>query len=293
MYVGIALGSPKWIQQESVSEPYIAATGTQQSTELDTASVQSSDAGQISGADMSSEPDAGAALTGADSEETESKDPEERTPSGATVVAHGSLYPEGFETDDIPEYSGKKYVIINDGVPYFTDEDRNKATEPFELYSALDGLGRCGTAYANACRELLPTEKRGDISEIHPTGWKQQKYDGIVDADPPYLYNRSHLIAHKLAGEDANVYNLITGTRYFNADGMSYVEDRVYDYVKSTGNHVLYRVTPVFDGNDLLARGVLMEARSVEDDKICYCEFIYNVQPGVYIDYSDGSNHKE
>ena len=137
----------------------------------------------------------------------------------------------------------------------------------------------------------MPTEKRGDISEIHPTGWKQNRYDGIVDADPPYLYNRSHLIAYKLAGENANIYNLITGTRYFNAVGMTYVEDRVYDYVKDTGNHVLYRVTPVFVDDELVARGVLMEAGSVENDKICFCEFVYNVQPGIYIDYATGENH--
>ncbi len=208
--------------------------------------------------------------------------------TGATIVPHGALYPEGFDYSEVPEYSGRKYEIINDGVPYFNEDDFT--TEAFEYYSSLDGLGRCGTAYANVCPELMPTEKRGDISEIHPTGWRQNRYDGIVDADPPYLYNRSHLIAYKLAGENANIYNLITGTRYFNAEGMSYVEDRVASYVKDTGNHVLYRVTPVFVDDELLSRGVLMEAQSVEDDKICYCEFVYNVQPGIYIDYTDGYN---
>ena len=210
--------------------------------------------------------------------------------TGAVIVPHGSLWPEGFDPETIPEYSGKKYVYINDGIPFFSDED--VTTEAFEYYSALDSLGRCGTAYANVCKELMPTEKRGDISEIHPTGWKQNRYDGIVDSDPPYLYNRSHLIAYKLAGENANVYNLITGTRYFNADGMSYVEDKVAAYVRDTGNHVLYRVTPVFIDDELLARGVLMEAESVEDDRICYCEFVYNVQPRIYIDYSDGYNKR-
>ena len=211
--------------------------------------------------------------------------------TGAVIVPHGSLYPDGFDPGDIPAYSGKKYAIINNNIPYFNET--YETTEAFEYYSSLDELGRCGTAYANICPELMPTEKRGDISEIHPTGWRQNRYDGIVDADPPYLYNRSHLIAYKLAGENANVYNLITGTRYFNAEGMSYVEDRVTAYVRDTGNHVLYRVTPVFNGDDLLAQGVLMEAKSVEDDKICYCEFIYNVQPGIYIDYSDGYNAVE
>ena len=209
----------------------------------------------------------------------------------AVIVPHGELYPAGFDPDEVPPYSGKKYVLINEGVPFFTEVD--ESTEAFEYYSSLDALGRCGTAYANVCPALMPTEKRGDISEIHPTGWKQKKYEGIVDADPPYLYNRSHLIAHKLAGENANLYNLITGTRYFNATGMSYVEDRVADYVRDTGNHVLYRVTPVFKGNELVARGVLMEAKSVENDKICFCEFVYNVQPGVYIDYATGDNHAE
>ena len=208
--------------------------------------------------------------------------------TGAAIVPHGSLYPKGFDIADVPEYRGKKYVLINDGEPFFADDELT--TEAFEYYSSLDELGRCGTAYANICRELMPAEKRGDISEIHPTGWRQKRYDGIVDSDPPYLYNRSHLIAYKLAGENANVYNLITGTRYFNADGMSYVEDRVTEYVKNTGHHVLYRVTPVFLEEELLSRGVLMEARSVEDDKICFCEFVYNVQPGIYIDYSDGYN---
>ena len=211
--------------------------------------------------------------------------------TGAAIVPYGSLYPEGFDAELLPEYEGKKYVLINDGKPFFKEEDYKD--EAFELYSSLDSQGRCGTAYANICPEIMPTEKRGDISEIHPTGWKQQRYDGIVDADPPYLYNRSHLIAYKLAGENANIYNLITGTRYFNAVGMTYVEDRVYDYVKDTGNHVLYRVTPVFKDDELVARGVLMEAGSVEDDKICFCEFVYNVQPGIYIDYATGENHKE
>lgn len=211
--------------------------------------------------------------------------------TGAAIVPHGSLYPEVFDAELIPEYAGKKYVLINDGKPFFKESDYTD--EAFEFYSSLDSLGRCGTAYANICPELMPTEKRGDISEIHPTGWKQKRYDGIVDADPPYLYNRSHLIAYKLAGENANIYNLITGTRFFNAEGMTYVEDRVYDYVKNTGNHVLYRVTPVFMDDELVARGVLMEAASVENDKICFCEFVYNVQPGIYIDYATGENHAE
>ncbi|MCR5747599.1 MAG: DNA/RNA non-specific endonuclease [Lachnospiraceae bacterium] len=303
VYVGAIIGSPKWANQApGVDAETQGSEATQAIAETQgTGTTQAASETQGTGTTQAA---SDAQDTGSTQAASEARKPEttqatdidevtEITPSGASVVTHGSLYPEGFEAEEVPEYNGKKYVIINDGIPFFTDEDRAKGKEAFELYSALDSLGRCGTAYANTCRELMPDEKRGDISEIHPTGWKQKRYDGVVDADPPYLYNRSHLIAHKLAGEDANIYNLITGTRYFNADGMSYVEDKVYDYVKNTGNHVLYRITPVFEGDDLLAKGVLMEAESVEDDKISFCEFIYNVQPGVYIDYKDGSNHLE
>ncbi len=189
--------------------------------------------------------------------------------------------------DKIPVYSGDPWVVINGNVPFFSDEE--KTTDVFEEYSDLDELGRCGTAYANICQELMPTEKRGDISEIHPTGWHSSRYD-FVDGES--LYNRCHLIAHELAGEDANEKNLITGTRYFNVDGMQDFENMVADYVKETGNHVLYRVTPLFDGNDLVARGAVMEAYSVEDegDGICYCVYAYNVQPGIEIDYATGDN---
>ncbi|MCC8142229.1 MAG: DNA/RNA non-specific endonuclease [Lachnospiraceae bacterium] len=190
---------------------------------------------------------------------------------------------------DIPEYSGDPWVILNDNTPYFTEDE--KTTDVFEEYSDLDDLGRCGTAYANICQELMPTEKRGDISEIHPTGWQSSRYDFI---DGESLYNRCHLIAHELAGEDANEYNLITGTRYFNVDGMQSFEDMTADYVKETGNHVLYRVTPLFEGDNLVASGAVMEAYSVEDegDGICFCIYCYNVQPGIEIDYANGDNWK-
>ena len=195
--------------------------------------------------------------------------------------------PTGIE--DIPSYSGSTVITVNNNSPYFTDEELT--TEPFELYSPLDGLGRCDTAYANICADLMPKTPRGDIGMVKPTGWKQKKYEGVIDEDPPYLYNRCHLIAYSLAGENANTRNLITGTRHFNIEtGMEAYELEVLSYVKRTGNHVLYRVTPMFEGEDLVARGVLMEARSVEDNGLSFCVFVYNVQPGVAIDYRTGES---
>lgn len=189
--------------------------------------------------------------------------------------------------DDIPAYSGEPYVVISDNQPNFTLEDFT--LEPFEEYSELDYLGRCGVAYANICAELMPTEQRGEIGMIKPSGWQTAKYD-IVDGK--YLYNRCHLIGFQLAGENANEKNLITGTRYMNVDGMLPFENMVDDYVDETGNHVLYRVTPVYNGEDLVAYGVLMEAISVEDEGegLCFCVFVYNVQPGITIDYATGDN---
>lgn len=192
----------------------------------------------------------------------------------------------------IPEFDGKAFVYINDNTPFF--ETSEKTTEAFESYGSLDMLGRCTAAYANICKELMPTEKRESISHIKPTGWRQNKYEGIVDSEPPFLYNRCHLIAFCLAGESANENNLITGTRYLNVDGMLEFEESVARYVDKTGNHVLYRVTPDFRDDELLARGVLIEAYSVEDDGagICFCVYCYNVQPGIAIDYKTGENHK-
>jgi len=192
-----------------------------------------------------------------------------------------------FDFSSVPEYSGKAYVALNSNVPFFTDAEYTD--KPFESYSDLDSLGRCGTAYANVCRELMPTERRGDIYMIKPTGWQHVEYDFV---DGLSLYNRCHLIAHSLAGEDANEKNLITGTRYMNTEGMNPFENMVVDYVKETDHHVLYRVTPVFEGQNLVASGVLMEGWSVEDDGegICFCVYCYNVQPGVEIDYSNGKS---
>ena len=189
--------------------------------------------------------------------------------------------------DDIPAYSGEAYVAVNGNQPFFTEADYT--TLSYETYSPLDSLGRCGAAEANVGQDLMPTEKRGNIGSVKPTGWHTSKLDFV---DGHNLYNRSHLIGYQLAAENANKQNLITGTRYLNVTGMLPFENMVADYVKETDNHVLYRVTPIFDGTDLVARGVLMEAWSVEDngEGICFNVYCYNVQPGVEIDYATGDN---
>lgn len=185
------------------------------------------------------------------------------------------------------EYTGQLYVAVNDNQPNFSQEDLN--SQPFEFYSELDGLGRCGYAMACLSRELMPTEDRTGIGHIKPSGWQSAQYDFI---DGKYLYNRSHLIGFQLAGENDNEKNLITGTRYFNATGMLAFENMVADYIKETDNRVLYRVTPVYDGNDLVAKGVTMEAFSVEDagEGICFNVLVFNVQPGVSINYKTGES---
>lgn len=194
---------------------------------------------------------------------------------------------EPFSLDAVPAYSGEPYVVVNHNIPYFTEADYTTAS--YETYSALDYLGRCGVCMASIGRDLMPTEPRGSIGSVKPTGWQTVKYDNV---DGKYLYNRCHLIGYQLTGENANERNLITGTRYLNVQGMLPFENMVADYVKETGNHVLYRATPIFDGNDLLARGVLLEGWSVEDggDGICFNVFCYNVQPGITIDYSTGAS---
>ena len=192
-----------------------------------------------------------------------------------------------FNAADVPAYSGEPYTAVINNEPYFTSD--NLTTEAFENYSELDALGRCGVAYANVCLETMPTEKRGSISEVKPTGWHSVKYDNV---DGKSLYNRCHLIGYQLTAENANQQNLITGTRYLNVDGMLPFENMVADYVKETDNHVLYRVTPIFTGDNLVADGVLMEGYSVEDegDGICFCVYAYNVQPGITIDYATGDS---
>lgn len=187
-------------------------------------------------------------------------------------------------------YDGKPYVVINDNDPDFTDADMT--TTSFESYGELDGLGRCTTAFANIGKDLMPAEKRGPIGEVKPTGWQTAKYDNV---DGKYLYNRCHLIGYQLTGENANAKNLITGTRYLNVDGMLPFENMVADYIKETNNHVLYRVTPVFSGDNLVASGVHMEAESVEDngDGILFNVYCFNAQPGIAIDYATGNSHQD
>lgn len=198
----------------------------------------------------------------------------------------GNPEQSSFDLSQVPAYSGEPYVVVNNNIPFFKDSDLT--TEAFEKYSDLDSLGRCGAAYANVCQEIMPTEKRGAIGMVKPTGWQTVKYDWV---DGKYLYNRCHLIGYQLSGENANEKNLITGTRYLNVDGMLPFENLVADYVHETDHHVLYRVTPVFENSNLVASGVLMEAQSIEDDDVLFCVYCYNVQPKVTIDYATGESH--
>lgn len=195
-----------------------------------------------------------------------------------------------YNLEDIPEYNGKKYVIINGNKPYF--DEKELVTDSFEIYGALDSLGRCTVAYANISKELMPTKERESIGSVKPSGWHTIRYDFI---DGKYLYNRCHLIGYQLTGENANINNLITCTRMMNTGVMLEYENKVANYIRKTNNHVLYRVTPIFDNDNLLAKGVLMEGMSVEDDGkgIMFNIFIYNVQDGVIIDYSNGDSYPE
>lgn len=188
---------------------------------------------------------------------------------------------------EIPPFSGSPYVVLFDNEPDFSPEELK--TESFEHYHELDELGRCGPAYANIGQDLMPTEPRGSIGQVKPSGWQTIKYEFV---DGKYLYNRCHLIGFQLTAENANEKNLITGTRYMNVQGMLPFENLVADYIKETGNHVLYRVTPIFEGDNLVAGGVSMEALSVEDEGegICFHVYVYNSQPGVEIDYATGAS---
>lgn len=197
---------------------------------------------------------------------------------------------EETDTDALPEYTGLPYTAVNGNQPEFTESDLT--TESFETYSELDGLGRCQTAYANIGKDLMPTEKRGSIGKVKPSGWHTVKYDVV---DGKYLYNRCHLIGFQLTAENANVKNLITGTRYLNTEGMLPFENMVADYVRETENHVLYRVKPFYTDDNLVADGVQIEAMSVEDkgEGILFNVYCYNVQPGISIDYSTGESWME
>lgn len=208
---------------------------------------------------------------------------------GAAVATTAEAKTKKFSLSQVSKYNGEASIEVNGNKPYFTAKEK-KNTKSFESYHKLDKLGRCGVAYANVCKDTMPTEERGAIGSVKSTGWHTVKYNGIVDGN--YLYNRCHLIAYCLTAENANKKNLITGTRYLNIEGMLPYETMVANYVDRTGNHVLYRVTPVFKGNNLLASGVLMEGYSVEDKGkgIKFCVYAYNVQPDIKIDYKTGDS---
>lgn len=217
----------------------------------------------------------------------------DRTAETQSIAAEETGDREYGETDggryeNLGGYNGDPCVAVNEGVPFFTSEEMAKGV--FEEYSDFDELGRCGAAFACIGPEIMPFEERGKIGDIRPTGWHTVKYDVIADR---YLYNRCHLIGYQLAGENANEKNLITGTRFLNTEGMLPWENLVADYVKRTGNHVLYRVTPYFEKDNLVASGVLMEAYSIEDhgEGVCFNVFCYNIQPGIVIDYATGDSY--
>jgi len=219
--------------------------------------------------------------------ETETVNPNER--NKMSQAENHSV--NSVDLNQIPDFDGETtFVAINNNVPTFTEEDKAKARSgSFEYYSELDSLGRVGIAHANLGKETMPQkgEKRGPIGHVKPSGWQSLKFDNV---DGKYLYNRSHLIGWQLSAENDNEKNLATGTRFFNVDGMLPFENLVADYIKNTGNHVLYRVTPIFEGDELVMRGLQMEAYSVEDDGagVSYNVFVYNAQPGIYIDYLTG-----
>lgn len=214
----------------------------------------------------------------------------EITPPPAQSIPTFTPTVESYDLESIPAYTEEPYVVLQENVPDFDSSDFT--TQAFETYAPLDELDRCGVAYANICTELMPTEERGSIGQVKPSGWHTVTYDNV---DGRYLYNRCHLIGFQLAGENANEQNLITGTRYMNVEGMLPFENQVADYVEETENHVLYRVTPIFYGDNLVASGVQMEAWSVEDqgEGVCFNVYVYNVQPGITIDYATGESWLE
>lgn len=254
----------------------VEISDSQDSTPVETEErdgFESSDSASCKGDTVPSQSDAPSASQG---QQTESSAPTEITTASS------------FSLSDVPAYSGKAYTSVNGNVPYFSAAELT--TQSFETYSDLDSLGRCGVTYACIGQDLMPTKERESIGMVKPTGWHTVRYDDLVDGK--YLYNRCHLIGYQLTGENANTQNLITGTRYLNIEGMLPFENMVADYIQETNNHVLYRVTPIFEGNNLLANGVLMEGYSVEDKGagVSYCVFAYNVQPGIEIDYATGES---
>ena len=196
--------------------------------------------------------------------------------------------------ENIPEWSGKPYIVINRNIPFLTADD--ETLETFQRFSDFDGLGRCGAAFVNVCMTTIPTEKRRfgtEFAKIRPTGFHSVRYDDVIDDRLKYLYNRCHLIAYQLSGQILERRNLITGTRYLNIKGMLPFENLVKRHVERHRDHILYRVTPIFKGNELVARGVLIEARSVETHgRFHFCVYVYNVQPGIVIDYATGKSRR-
>ena len=262
--------------------------GTLKDTPGDSISQDPQDAREDDSSQKAEESQDGSSLQGTQEENTPQEDTMPDTAEEKENQA-GNQTQESFSVDSLPAFDGSTpYVEVNGNKPYFGADELT--TEPFERYSSLDAYGRCGAAYANICRQLMPTEERGEIGQIKPSGWHVVKYNDLIDGN--YLYNRCHLIGYQLAGENANEKNLITGTRYLNVSGMLPFEDMVADYVERTDGHVLYRVTPVFVGEELVARGVRMEALSVEDNGkgICFHVFCYNCQPGITIDYMTGES---
>lgn len=210
--------------------------------------------------------------------------------SAAEELSYSDAYMDPSALPRAASDTQQAYTVLNDNMPEFSEEDLS--ADVFENYSELDSLGRCGQAFALLGRELMPDEERGSIGQVKPSGWHTVRYDDLIS--DKYLYNRCHLIGFQLAGENANEKNLITGTRYMNVEGMLPFENEVADYIRETGNHVLYRVSPIYEGDDLVARGVKMEAFSVEDsgDGVCFNVFVYNIQPGVVIDYATGESRR-
>ncbi|MBR3888199.1 MAG: DNA/RNA non-specific endonuclease [Clostridia bacterium] len=220
-------------------------------------------------------------------EKEETSNSQEENPSEDSNVDQS--LERSFSLESLPEYKDEPYVIINDNIPFFDEDDMT--TKSYEMFSELDELGRCGVVHASIGKDLMPTEEREYIGYVKPTGWQASRYEGV---DGGYLYNRCHLIGFQLTGENANEKNLITGTRFMNVQGMLPFENQVANYVKNTENHVMYRVTPIFEEENLVASGVLMEAKSVEDngDGVMFNVYCYNVQPNIVIDYSTGANYK-
>lgn len=268
------------------SSDYLADKSEQQSSEKSEESsskasaVSSESNSQISKPDNQSSPEA-SPESSAPSLESSSENPSENS----DIISNGNLTVKAVDPSTLPAYSGEPYVVVNYNDPVFPEI----TTMSYEYYSDLDYLGRCGMTIACIGKDLMPTEARGSIGMVKPTGWHTIKYDNV---DGKYLYNRCHLIGFQLTAENANEKNLITGTRYLNVDGMLPFENMVADYIKETNNHVMYRSTPIFEGDNLVASGVQMEGYSVEDNGqgICFNVYCYNVQPGIIINYSDGSS---